>query len=157
MKIYSLAMVTLLLAAVWTESWGKSCKYQHGVLTHVLLQVWGWGWGNRFSPCFCCGLKVPRGQHWLGRCLLITLVPGDFLSERNIGANLQSWRHGRDPHSGGSGWGQAWNSTNPFLLSVRSSYSSCCYKNMFIQREINTSLIRSYRETPPNCSRRAIM
>lgn len=74
-----------------------------------------------------------------------------------MGANLQSWRHGRDPHSGGSGWGQARDSTKPFLLSVRSSYSSCCYKNMFIQKEINTSLIRRYRETPPNCSRRAIM
>ncbi|XP_021271734.1 C-C motif chemokine 1 [Numida meleagris] len=64
MKVFSLAMVTLLLAAVWTESWGKS---------------------------------------------------------------------------------------------FRSPYSSCCYKNMFIKKEINTSLINSYRETPPNCSRRAII
>ncbi|XP_072210012.1 C-C motif chemokine 3-like [Excalfactoria chinensis] len=48
-------------------------------------------------------------------------------------------------------WTESWGK------SFRSSYSSCCYKNMFIQKEINPSLIRSYRETPPNCSRRAII
>ncbi|OXB72075.1 UNVERIFIED_CONTAM: hypothetical protein H355_016496 [Colinus virginianus] len=48
-------------------------------------------------------------------------------------------------------WTESWG------RSFRSSYSSCCYKNMFIQKEINTSLIRSYRETPPNCPRKAII
>ncbi|XP_065588254.1 C-C motif chemokine 1 [Cyrtonyx montezumae] len=48
-------------------------------------------------------------------------------------------------------WTESWG------RSFHSSYSSCCYKNMFIQKEIDTSLIRSYRETPPNCSRKAII
>ncbi|NXK54197.1 CCL3 protein, partial [Chauna torquata] len=48
-------------------------------------------------------------------------------------------------------WTESWG------LSFRSSYSKCCYKNMFIQKEIPTSLIRSYQETSPRCSRRAVI
>lgn len=49
MKLFSLTLVALLLAAVWTESWGMSCKYRHGAI---------WGRGHSFGPCSCWGVGV---------------------------------------------------------------------------------------------------
>ncbi|NXT02725.1 CCL4 protein, partial [Jacana jacana] len=40
--------------------------------------------------------------------------------------------------------------------SFRSSYSTCCYKEMFVKQKIPTSLIRSYQKTPSYCSHRAV-
>ncbi|NXT91297.1 CCL3 protein, partial [Anhinga rufa] len=41
--------------------------------------------------------------------------------------------------------------------SLRSSYSMCCYKNMFIREKIPASRIRDYQKTPPHCSRKAML
>uniref|UniRef100_A0A8V5G1A4 Uncharacterized protein n=1 Tax=Melopsittacus undulatus TaxID=13146 RepID=A0A8V5G1A4_MELUD len=47
--------------------------------------------------------------------------------------------------------------TNPFCLpSVRSPYSACCYKNVFIQQKIPALLIKSYQDTPSHCSHRTV-
>ncbi|XP_068512085.1 C-C motif chemokine 4 homolog [Anas acuta] len=47
-------------------------------------------------------------------------------------------------------WTESWG------LSFRSPRSKCCYKDMFFQKKIPASLIRSYEETLPNCSRRGV-
>ncbi|XP_074016955.1 C-C motif chemokine 13-like [Numenius arquata] len=41
-------------------------------------------------------------------------------------------------------------------VSFRSSYGTCCYKEMFIKKKIPFFLIRSYEKTPSHCSRRAV-
>ncbi|NXI73997.1 CCL3 protein, partial [Anseranas semipalmata] len=48
-------------------------------------------------------------------------------------------------------WSESWG------LSFRKPSGTCCYKNMFIQKEIPASFIRSYQETSPHCSRRAVI
>ncbi|NXL93425.1 CCL4 protein, partial [Alectura lathami] len=48
-------------------------------------------------------------------------------------------------------WTESWG------VSLRSSYNKCCYRNMFIKKEISASLIRSYKETPSHCSHRAMI
>ncbi|KAM9272440.1 regakine-1-like [Morus bassanus] len=40
--------------------------------------------------------------------------------------------------------------------SLRSSYSVCCYKDMFIRKKIPTFLIRDYQKTPSDCSHKAV-
>ncbi|NWS41780.1 CCL4 protein, partial [Probosciger aterrimus] len=41
-------------------------------------------------------------------------------------------------------------------VSFRSSYSACCYKDMFIRQKIPALLIKSYQETPSHCSHKAV-
>ncbi|NXS46697.1 CCL26 protein, partial [Balaeniceps rex] len=41
-------------------------------------------------------------------------------------------------------------------ISLRSRYSTCCYKEMFVRQKIPAFLIRSYQKTPSHCSRRAV-
>ncbi|NXY71209.1 CCL13 protein, partial [Glareola pratincola] len=41
-------------------------------------------------------------------------------------------------------------------FSLRSSYSTCCYKDMFIRKKIPLSNIKSYQKTPSHCSHRAV-
>ncbi|NXN48019.1 CCL4 protein, partial [Rhinoptilus africanus] len=41
-------------------------------------------------------------------------------------------------------------------VSLRSPYSTCCYKDMFIRKEIPASKIKSYQKTPSHCSHRAV-
>ncbi|XP_014808619.1 PREDICTED: C-C motif chemokine 13-like [Calidris pugnax] len=41
-------------------------------------------------------------------------------------------------------------------VSFRSPYGKCCYKDMFFKDKIPSSLIKSYQNTPPHCSRRAV-
>ncbi|NWX69873.1 CCL13 protein, partial [Alca torda] len=41
-------------------------------------------------------------------------------------------------------------------VSLRSSYSTCCYKDMFIRKKILASNIQSYQKTPSHCSHRAV-
>ncbi|NXW92679.1 CCL4 protein, partial [Alopecoenas beccarii] len=41
-------------------------------------------------------------------------------------------------------------------MSLRSSYDKCCYKDMFTQQKIPAFLIRSYKQTPSHCSRKAV-
>ncbi|NXD63449.1 CCL4 protein, partial [Eolophus roseicapillus] len=41
-------------------------------------------------------------------------------------------------------------------VSFRSSYSACCYKDMFIRRKIPALLIKSYQQTPSHCSHKAV-
>uniref|UniRef100_A0A8B9F5R6 Chemokine interleukin-8-like domain-containing protein n=1 Tax=Amazona collaria TaxID=241587 RepID=A0A8B9F5R6_9PSIT len=41
-------------------------------------------------------------------------------------------------------------------VSSRSSYSACCYKDMFIRQKIPALLIKSYQETPSHCSHKAV-
>ncbi|XP_027546896.1 regakine-1-like [Neopelma chrysocephalum] len=41
--------------------------------------------------------------------------------------------------------------------SLRGSHAICCHKNMFIRREIHASKIKSYRNTPSLCSRKAVI
>ncbi|XP_072738745.1 eotaxin-like [Ciconia boyciana] len=41
-------------------------------------------------------------------------------------------------------------------VSFRSSYGTCCYKDMFIQQKIPAFLIRSYQNTPSQCSHKAV-
>ncbi|XP_035415100.1 C-C motif chemokine 3-like [Cygnus olor] len=48
-------------------------------------------------------------------------------------------------------WTESWG------MSFRSSYTKCCYKKMFIKKEIPASFIRSYQETSPHCSHRAVI
>ncbi|NXC43405.1 CCL3 protein, partial [Penelope pileata] len=47
--------------------------------------------------------------------------------------------------------------TGSSARSFRSHYGTCCFKDMFVKNEIPTSVIRSYKETSPNCSRRAMI
>ncbi|NXG55033.1 CCL4 protein, partial [Hemiprocne comata] len=41
-------------------------------------------------------------------------------------------------------------------MSFRSSYGSCCYKDMLVSRKIPAFLIKSYQETPSHCSHKAV-
>ncbi|KAM8991688.1 uncharacterized protein PRD47_015782 isoform 3-T3 [Ara ararauna] len=41
-------------------------------------------------------------------------------------------------------------------VSFRSTYSACCYKDMFIWQKIPANLIKSYQETPSHCSHTAV-
>ncbi|NWH21077.1 C-C motif chemokine 7-like [Grus americana] len=41
-------------------------------------------------------------------------------------------------------------------MSFRSSYGTCCYKEMFVSKKIPEKLIRSYQKTPSHCSRKAV-
>nr|XP_009674171.1 PREDICTED: C-C motif chemokine 26-like [Struthio camelus australis] len=41
--------------------------------------------------------------------------------------------------------------------SFRISYTTCCYPKMFIRKAILTSCIKSYRETSPSCTYRAML
>ncbi|XP_051491418.1 C-C motif chemokine 1-like [Apus apus] len=41
-------------------------------------------------------------------------------------------------------------------ISFRSSYSTCCYKDMFVWWKIPALHIKSYQETPSHCSHRAV-
>nr|XP_047924154.1 C-C motif chemokine 4 homolog isoform X1 [Anser cygnoides] len=95
------------------------------------------------------------------------LVPRALLMGRNGGGPSlgQSHRAGDTPGTlGAGGAGRCLgssdtpgDSTKPCLLSVRSSYTKCCYKKMFIEKEIPASFIRSYQETSPRCSHRAVI
>lgn len=78
MKLFSLTLVALLLAAVWTESWGLSCKYQHGA-------VWGRGRSFGDAPvgelgCWRCPIPVKWSQnrlrHSFSRCRGVWACPG---------------------------------------------------------------------------------
>ncbi|NXX98395.1 CCL4 protein, partial [Centropus bengalensis] len=42
-------------------------------------------------------------------------------------------------------------------VSLRSPYSTCCYKEMFIWQKIPAFLIRSYQKTPSYCSHKAVL
>uniref|UniRef100_A0A8C7EEV4 C-C motif chemokine 7-like n=1 Tax=Nothoprocta perdicaria TaxID=30464 RepID=A0A8C7EEV4_NOTPE len=41
--------------------------------------------------------------------------------------------------------------------SFRSSYTVCCYPEMFVRDKIPASAIKSYRTTSPTCSRKAVI
>ncbi|NXG31063.1 CCL1 protein, partial [Dromaius novaehollandiae] len=41
--------------------------------------------------------------------------------------------------------------------SFRSPYTTCCYPEMFIQDAIPAFFIKSYRQTLPNCTRKAVL
>uniref|UniRef100_A0A8C4XRJ3 Chemokine interleukin-8-like domain-containing protein n=1 Tax=Falco tinnunculus TaxID=100819 RepID=A0A8C4XRJ3_FALTI len=41
-------------------------------------------------------------------------------------------------------------------ISFRSSYGKCCYKNMFVKKEIPAAFIKDYKKTPSHCPRRAM-
>jgi len=72
MKVFCLALLTLLLVALWTGSEGVSCEYRHrafphgcpntvpGSSTNKVLGGQG-GVGERFNSCFCRGFGGLRG------------------------------------------------------------------------------------------------
>lgn len=71
MKVFSLALLTLLLAALWTESQGVSCKYRCRAFPHGCPgtvpgsstdKVLGGVEGDKsFKSCFCRGFGGAEG------------------------------------------------------------------------------------------------
>lgn len=135
----------------------------------AMLLLGSWGAGG--VPFLLNGAKIgsgtaSAGAEGFGHAPGVGARSWGFPDGQNQGGPSLGQSHGDGDTPGTLGAGGAGrclgssdtpgDSTKPCLLSVRSPRSKCCYKDMFFQKKIPASLIRSYEETLPNCSRRGV-